>query len=227
MILTSPSSATGRLAFVQALAPAESEELHAVLVVADEQAGGSVGVRKAFGRYAQTPPRKMPHHAEECRNHGHPFSQPMAGSAVLAVDHHVGIDADRGIVDEDLAVDLAEIGNPHIAFGDHCGGLADLQGNAEIFGEMVERAEGDYPERHGSTGKHAGRRPDAAIAAADHDGVDLAAPGLCQGPCRSLAQPAAFDELDFRRNAVLRQARGKCRAHIGGEGLAEGPGAAR
>ena len=99
------------------------------------------------------------------------------------------------------------------------------QGNTEILGEMIERAEREHAERHRCLGKHACHRANAAVASADHDGIDLAALGLRQRPLGGAMQAFAFDESDLGGDAMLRQGCGETAPHIVGKLLAEGAGA--
>jgi hypothetical protein len=90
---------------------------------------------------------------------------------------------------------------------------------------MIERAEGEDPERYAGSGKHAGHGADATVAAADNDGIDC--PASCFGarPHRSLAEFFAFDEPEIGGNTVLGEGVGEPLLDIGGKGLAEGAGA--
>ena len=89
--------------------------------------------------------------------------------------------------------------------GDRRGSLLDRQGNSEILGEMIERAERQHAERHSRAGEHAGHGANAAVASADHDGIDLAALGLLDRPLGVARRLFAFHEFDGRRHAAMRQ----------------------
>ena len=90
---------------------------------------------------------------------------------------------------------------------------------------MIERAEGEDPERYAGSGKHAGHGADAAVAAADDDGIDC--PAACFGACpqRCLAESFAFDEPEIGGNTVPGEGGREPLLDIGGKGLAEGTGA--
>jgi hypothetical protein len=63
-------------------------------------------------------------------------SMSRAWSALpLARDDEIGIDADRGVVDENLAIGLGEVDHPHVALGDRLGRRLDVQGDAHIPGK--------------------------------------------------------------------------------------------
>ncbi len=168
----------------------------------------------------------MAEHAEESRHHGHPFGELMAGSSPLAVDDHVRVDADGRVVDENLAVDLGEIDDAGVPRGDRRRRFLDLQGDAEVFGEMIERAEREHAERHVRPGKHACQGADAAIASAHDNGVYLAASGLRQSVLRSPAQSVAVDEPDLGRDVIAGEGVRQRALDVGGKRLTEGAGAA-
>ena len=108
-------------------------------------------------------------------------------SPPFAVEHHVRIDADRGIVDEGLAIDLGKVDGALHALGDHLSRLAEMERNAEVLGEMIERAERQNAEGNVGAGKHAGHGANAAVAAADHDRVDLSGLGALDAQPRRAA----------------------------------------
>ena len=90
---------------------------------------------------------------------------------------------------------------------------------------MIERAEGEDPERYAGSGEHAGHGADATVAAADDDSIDC--PATCFGarPQRSLAESFAFHEPEIGGNTVLGECVLEPLLDIGGKGLAEGTGA--
>ena len=87
--------------------------------------------------------------------------------------HDIGVDADRGVVDEGLAIDLGEIDGACLALGDDFGGLLEVQGDAKVLGKVIQGAERQDAERNAGLGKHAGHGANAAVAAANHHCVDL------------------------------------------------------
>ena len=214
------------LAGIEALAPAEGEQLNAVFVVADEQAGRAVRPREVLGRDAQAPPRKMPEHAEERRHHGHPFGQLVLGHPPFPIDDHVRVDADRGIVDEGLAVDLGEVDDTRAASGDGCRRFLDRQGDAEVLGEMVERAERQHAERHDCSGQHACSGAHAAVAPANDDGIDIAASALARQRARRRRAALRHRQNGFRpRRHAARKRLPSVLLDLGGKRLVEGAGA--
>ena len=54
----------------------------------------------------------------------------------------------------------------------------ELGRHAEVAGEMIERAQRQDAQRHARAGEEVGGTVDAAVAAADHDAVQLACAGL-------------------------------------------------
>src|SRR5262249_9977895 len=62
-----------QLASIQVVPAPEREQLHAVFVVADEEAGRSIGTGPTFRRDGEPPPRKVLEHAKHRRHHGYPL----------------------------------------------------------------------------------------------------------------------------------------------------------
>ena len=87
----------------------------------------------------------------------------------LAVDDHQWVKADRGIVDEGAAVDLGDIDAALVAGSDDRRRLGKVEGNAEIAGEMVERAERQQAHRRLAAGQRAGDRAHRPVAAGGDD----------------------------------------------------------
>ena len=56
--------------------------------------------------------------------------------------------------------------------GDDARGRGEVERDAEVLGEVVERAEGKDAERHVAAGEGAGDGADGAVAAGGDDGVD-------------------------------------------------------
>jgi hypothetical protein len=124
----------------------------------------------------------VPQHPQEGRCHRHPFRDPAAGSPPVALDDEIRIDADRRVIDEDLAIDLAEIDHAGLAATDCRRGAVEVEREAEILGEMIERSERNDAERHPRSSEHTRHGADAAVAASGDDRVDVAAPRLPKRP---------------------------------------------
>ena len=94
-----------------------------------------------------------------------------------------------------------------MAGGDHLDGTLDVLRQAEILGEMVERAERQHAQRHPAVGQHPGHRADRAVAAAHDHGIELAA--LRRRPCLFglLLDLGPRHESDLGRHPVLRECR--------------------
>jgi hypothetical protein len=90
---------------------------------------------------------------------------------LLALLDRGGIHADGGVVEEVTAVDLADVHLADVARGDRRHRLVELDGNAEIVGEMVEGAERKHAEGHGTADENLCRTADGPVAAADDDHV--------------------------------------------------------
>ena len=81
-----------------------------------------------------------------------------------------------------------------------------VQREAEILGEMIERAERKHPERNVRAGKDVRDGADTAVAAANDDRVNLPALCLLERPLGRRVQILAVDEDDLCRNAIMAKA---------------------
>ena len=84
-----------------------------------------------------------------------PFAM-AAGAQRFTLDDDVRVDADRRVVDEDSPVDLADVDTHAATAGDHADRLVDIRRQAEIPGEVIERAERQNTQRHVRTEQRAG-----------------------------------------------------------------------
>ena len=112
----------------------------------------------------------------------------------LAVDDHVGVEADRRVVDEHPAVDLGDVDPARAPGGDRGTGPLDLERHAKILGEVVERAQRQHAERHVRSGQEPGRRADGPVPATNHDTVDLPGTGLSKRPLDLAPDPVALGQ---------------------------------
>ena len=133
----------------------------------------------------------------------------MQPAPTLALGHHVGVDADQRVVDEDRAVDLPDIDRADVVRGDDRDRQLELERDAEILGEVVERADRQNPHGHAGAGEHARDAADRTVAAADDQAVDL--PGQrriarLQGP---VAQLVPRGEGELGRHLVRREGDGQ------------------
>ena len=104
------------------------------------------------------------------------------GYAPVALDDEIRVDADRRVVDKDLAVDLAEIDHAGLTASDCLRGALEVERKPEVLGEMIERSERNDAERHARSGEHACHGANAAVAASGDDRVDGPASCLPKRP---------------------------------------------
>src|SRR4029453_15923082 len=135
----------------------------------------------------QATPREVPQHPQEGWRHRHPFRDSAARPSPVALDDEIRVDADRRVVDEDLAVDLAEIDHAGLTASDCLRGALEVERKPEVLGEMIERSERNDAERHARSGEHACNGANAAVAASGDDRVDVPAPCLPKRPRSGLA----------------------------------------
>ena len=84
----------------------------------------------------------------------------------LALAHNRWVDAEAGVVDEDAAVDLGGVHARDAPGEQSARGLFEVEREAEVFGEVVERAEREHAERLVRVDEQGGDRADRAVAAA-------------------------------------------------------------
>lgn len=94
----------------------------------------------------------------------------------VTIGHHVRVDADGRVVDEYSAVEFADIDLSHTPGCNHANGSLDVDRDAEILGEVIERAEGNDTERNAGPGEHAGDGAYRSIAAPNGNPVDTVVP---------------------------------------------------
>src|SRR5690606_16655331 len=88
------------------------------------------------------------------------------------------IQPQAGIVDENPAVDLSDIDLRYPARDENLRGLFQIQGNAEILGEMIERAEREYAQPLSGLGEHGGDGIDRAVTAPRRYRIRIFAQGM-------------------------------------------------
>ncbi len=183
-----------QLAVLEALAAAGRAEVDAVIVVADEQQRriDAAGLLIIDGERqpAVIEPGQRPRRGDQ---HRQPLVAAEPPALHVAVDDHQRIEADGAVVDEDAPAHLTKVDAALAAGGDDLGRFLEIEWNAEIAREMVERAERQDAERRLGAGERRGGRGDRAVAAAD-DQQWVAALGDGAGAHLALA---AVDQLDL------------------------------
>jgi hypothetical protein len=191
-----------QLAAIEPLTPAESRHAHPILVVADEDDRAAARLDRAFDGDGEPEQRQVAQHARQRQHHRDPFRQPFPPPRPLALQHQIRIEPDRGVVDEDLAVHLADVDGARFSCRDCRHRALHRQRYPEIPGKMIERAERDDPERDAASRQHARDGSHAAVAAADHDRIELAVDRLLPGPLGRGSQLRARQKLQRGRDAV-------------------------
>ena len=153
----------GEHAVRQRLALAEMACVERIAVVADEQQRRGDGLLLPRHLQAQPVVAQALEHGEgggECR-------QPLRRVMAVALLDQLRIGADRGVVDEGMAVDPGEVDTAQRSCSDKLCRVAQVQRHAERTGEVVARAERQDAERRPALHQRACRRAERAIAAAD------------------------------------------------------------
>ena len=115
------------------------ETFHPVLVVPDEDERRAAHHGLVLHADADAHERPPPHHREGGPHGRDPLAQP-AGPVSLAELDDTGIDPDAGVVEEIPPVHLAHVHLPLHALRDDADGVRQVQRNAQVLGEVVERA---------------------------------------------------------------------------------------
>ena len=168
-----------------------------IVVVADEQQRRVDPRLFVVGREGQALVAKTKQGAHRGDRHRQPLAAAEAFALQVAVDDHQRIEADGAVVDERAAVHLGDVDPPLGAGGDQRRRFVEVGRNAEIAGEMVERAERQDAEPGRAVRDRAGGGADGPVAAAD-DQQRIAA--LDDRPAAHLGL-AAVDHLDFGLDA--------------------------
>ena len=107
-------------------------------------------------------------HAPRGGNVGDPFGQAALASLFAEFDE-CGVKANRGIIDEYLAVDLGQVDLAAVAVRDHADRAFEIKGNAELAREIVAGAKRQDGVRRASCAQDGGGAPLRAIAAANRN----------------------------------------------------------
>ena len=158
----------GETAAIDVLALAEPCAVEAVLIVADEEEGGGAASWAAldFEIDGETP--EADEGAGGCGDEGGPF---IAAGALhsFAVEDHGGVDAERRVVDEGSGgeskrSDPGGVDPACVAGGDDCDRGLELEGEIDVFGEVVEGADGEDAHATRGAGDGGGDEVDGAIS---------------------------------------------------------------
>lgn len=163
----------GEFAGIDSFAGSEGEAVQLVGVVADENEGGFGGADLFVESDGDGECGEAADDACGGEEHGGPFAHAVEPLMQFAADDKTGIDAEGGIVDEGASVDFPEIDGGDLSAGDDGNRLFELSGDAEVFGKMVEGAEGEDAERSFGSGEYSGGGAEGAIASSDDDGADV------------------------------------------------------
>ena len=90
---------------------------------------------------------------------------------LLAMGYGRGVQADGGVVQEDAAVHLSDIHLRDVPPLDRPHRLIEIQGDADVLGEVVERTEGQDAEGFVATHQCRRTRAQGAVTAAEDDHV--------------------------------------------------------
>src|SRR5256714_7869445 len=154
---------------VEALARADLQALHPVLVVADEDEGSLALDLTPVGAQAHAHERVAAQDRERRAEEGRPLAAPAPLAQLLAPVHDARVEAEARIVDEDLAVDLAHVDRDDAPLADAARGLTRVERDFQVLREVVERAEREHAERTVSASERRSDRADRAVASASDD----------------------------------------------------------
>src|SRR5580692_3460185 len=142
-----------------------------ILVIAHEDAGAADAFASALDPNPEPDHRQVTQHVQPAQDHCGPFREPRSPPFPLALEYQMRINPDRGIVDEHLAIHLAQVDRARHSGCNHCNSPLHGDGYTEILGEVIQRAEREDPERDSASGENTRDGPNAAVAAANHDGM--------------------------------------------------------
>ena len=102
-------------------------------------------------------------------------------SAPVPVHNDVRIDSNRRVIDEHLAIHLADIDRTVHAARNDRDRILDGKRNSKILGEVIQRSQRNDAERNIRTGDRTRDRMDGTVSPAGDNGVDLASGGPFYG----------------------------------------------
>ena len=151
-----PSSAAVRhvkaeLGAVEAFAAADAEALHLIAVVADEDKRRAADVRHAIADETDMEKRRAAHYGQRRPEHRAPFAAAQAFLLLGSPAHHVGIESDTRVVQENPAVHFTHVYAHRVPAGDGMRGRLHVERDTHILRKMIERADGHHAERRVGT----------------------------------------------------------------------------
>jgi hypothetical protein len=120
---------------------------------------------------------------------------------LVAHDHGLGVEADRRVVDEHAAVDLADVDRLGRAVADRADGVGELERHREVLREVVERAEREHGQRHRGAGEPGRHGADGAVPSPCDHGVEASRGELPCGP----GQVSGFAQDDLALHLERRE----------------------
>ena len=120
-----------------------------------------------------------------------PLAAPVPLLGVPLPDH-ARVDAEARVVDEDAAVQIADVDVAHAAVDDRLDRLRELQRNAGVLGEVIQRAQWKHAERRVRLDRDARDGPDGSVPARRDEHVS-AARGLPRARSEIAAVPDALE----------------------------------
>src|SRR5207248_238588 len=130
---------------IEAFAPPDVEAFHLIDVVAHEDERRAAVLDAFLEADAHVHERIARHHPDERPRERVPAA-PAEPLLVAAVEHEARIEPDARVVEEDAAVDLADVDFGRAPMDDRARRRVDLQRHARVAREMIERAEGHHAE---------------------------------------------------------------------------------
>ena len=145
-------------------------------------------------------------------DHGRPFAEAPAPAGPVPVQHHPGIEAEHGGMEEARAIDGGDIDGRDHAPGHGLGGIDRVLGQANVPCGQIHRAEGQDAQGDRGAAQHVQGAVQAAVAAADDQGI---------GPCGDRLAQGGLHVARFHRRHIHRVAgMGKGIADTGRNGIA-------
>src|SRR5205085_12175103 len=117
------------------------------LVVADEDEGSAAHYLLAVGVQSHVEERVAAQDGERRAEEGRPLAAAQTLAQLVSAAHDARVESEARIVDEDTAVDLAHVHRTDSPLADAARRLPDCERDAQVFREVVERAERQDAER--------------------------------------------------------------------------------
>ena len=180
-------------ALVERVACADAQAVHPVGVVADEDERRAVTLLALVGAQPGVEKRVAAQRGERRPGEGRPLAAPEPRLLQLALMDDLRVQAEARVVEKEAAVDIGDIDRMDVAVGDRCERGFGFERDAEVAGEMVQRAQRQHAECDSAAHQRTGDAAERAVAAARDDDAAIGGERAAHGRIDLRAAVERFD----------------------------------